>query len=62
MDLKGKECESEYWVTATEVQWSEFLDTDPEVPGSIPSAIRFSEKYCVWSGDHSALTEELLDR
>jgi hypothetical protein len=24
--------------------WSEFLATDPEVPGSIPGATRFSEK------------------
>jgi hypothetical protein len=24
--------------------WSEFLATDPEVPGSIPGAIRLSEK------------------
>jgi hypothetical protein len=26
------------------VWWSEFLATDPEVPGSIPDATRFSEK------------------
>jgi hypothetical protein len=26
------------------VKWSEFLATDPEVPGSIPGATRFSEK------------------
>jgi hypothetical protein len=26
------------------VLWSEFLATDPEVPGSIPGATRFSEK------------------
>jgi hypothetical protein len=26
------------------IQWSEFLATDPEVPGSIPGATRFSEK------------------
>jgi hypothetical protein len=24
--------------------WSEFLSTDPEDPGSIPGATRFSEK------------------
>jgi hypothetical protein len=30
--------------TASVVQWSEFLGTDPEVPGSIPGATRFSEK------------------
>jgi len=29
--------------TASVVQWSEFLATDTEVPGSIPSATRFSE-------------------
>jgi hypothetical protein len=32
----------------------EFLATDPEAPGSIPSATRFSEKYCIWNGVHSA--------
>jgi hypothetical protein len=26
------------------IYWSEFLATDPEVPGSIPGATRFSEK------------------
>jgi hypothetical protein len=31
------------YVTASVVQ-SEFLATDPEVPGSIPGATRFSEK------------------
>jgi hypothetical protein len=30
--------------TASVVYWSEFLAADPEVPGSIPNAIRFSEK------------------
>jgi hypothetical protein len=30
--------------TAPVVYWSEFLATDPEVPGSIPGANRFSEK------------------
>jgi hypothetical protein len=30
--------------TASLVQWSEFLATDPEVLGSIPGATRFSEK------------------
>jgi hypothetical protein len=29
--------------TASVVYWSEFLATDPEVPGSIPDATRFSE-------------------
>jgi hypothetical protein len=31
-------------VTASVVWWSEFLATDPEVPGSIHGATRFSEK------------------
>jgi hypothetical protein len=30
--------------TASVVWWSEFLATDPEVPGSIPSPTRFSAK------------------
>ena len=30
-------------VTASVVQWSEFLATDTEVSGSIPGATRFSE-------------------
>jgi hypothetical protein len=30
--------------TASVVYWSEFLATDPEVPGSIFGATRFSEK------------------
>jgi hypothetical protein len=33
--------------------WSEFMATDPEVPGSIPGATRFSEEW-VWNGVHSA--------
>jgi hypothetical protein len=33
---------------------SEFLSTDPEVPGSIPGATRFSEKQWVWNGVHLA--------
>jgi hypothetical protein len=33
---------------------AEFLATDPEVPGSIPGASRFSEKQWVWNGVHSA--------
>jgi hypothetical protein len=32
-----------YHLTSSVVQWSEFVATDPEVPGSIPSATRFSE-------------------
>jgi hypothetical protein len=31
-------------MTASVVWWSEFLAIDPEVLGSIPGAIRFSEK------------------
>jgi hypothetical protein len=30
--------------TASAVYWSEFLATDPEVPGSVPGATRFSQK------------------
>jgi hypothetical protein len=33
---------------------STFLATDPEVPGSIPGASRFSERQWVWNGVHSA--------
>jgi hypothetical protein len=36
------------------VWWSEFRDIDPQVPGSIPSATKFSEKQWVWNGVHSA--------
>jgi hypothetical protein len=31
-------------MAASAVLWSEFLATDPELPGSIPGATRFSEK------------------
>jgi hypothetical protein len=31
-------------LTASVVQWSEFLATDPQVPGSIPGPTRFSDK------------------
>jgi hypothetical protein len=31
-------------LTACMVQWSEFLATDPEIPGSITGATRFPEK------------------
>jgi hypothetical protein len=47
------------------VQWSEFLAANPEVPGSILSATRFSEWQWVWNGLHSALVrinEEILER
>jgi hypothetical protein len=50
--------------TASAVYWLEFLAANPEVPGSIPNAIRFSEKQWVWNGVHSALVrinEELLE-
>jgi hypothetical protein len=30
--------------TTTNIYGSEFLATDPEVPGSIPGATRYSEK------------------
>jgi hypothetical protein len=36
------------------VKWSKFLATDPEVPGSIPGVTRFSEKWWVGNGVHSA--------
>jgi hypothetical protein len=42
-----------------------FLTADPQVPGSISVAARFSEQQCVWNGVHSALlriNEELLER
>jgi hypothetical protein len=41
-------------VTAPVVLQSEFLATDPEVPGSIPGATRFPEKSCVWNWVQSA--------
>jgi hypothetical protein len=34
--------------------WSEFLATDPEVPGSILGATSFSEYHWFWNGVHSA--------
>jgi hypothetical protein len=40
--------------TASVVYWSEFLATDPEVPGPIPGPTIFSEKQGVWNGAHSA--------
>jgi hypothetical protein len=39
--------------------WLEFFATDPEVPGSIPGATRFSEKYWVCNGIHSASCVQL---
>jgi hypothetical protein len=47
-----KLCGGKY--TASVVQLSEFLATDPEVPGSFPGATRLSEKQWVWNGVHSA--------
>jgi hypothetical protein len=46
-------------------RWSDFLAADPEVPGSIPGAVRSSEYQWVWNWAHSALVrinEELLER
>jgi hypothetical protein len=40
-----------------------FMATDPEVPGSIPGATRFSENYWVWNGGPLSLvsiTKEIL--
>jgi hypothetical protein len=42
-------------MTASVVEWSEFVATDPEVLGSIPGTSRSSEKQRVWNGVHSAL-------
>jgi hypothetical protein len=41
-------------MTATVVQWSEFLSIDREVPGSIPGDTRYYEKQWVWIGVHSS--------
>jgi hypothetical protein len=36
-------------------KFEDFVDvTDRQVPGSIPGATRFSEKYWIWNGVHSA--------
>jgi hypothetical protein len=40
------------WVWVGKAIASEFLATDQEVSGSIPGAIRFSEKQWVWNGLH----------
>jgi hypothetical protein len=32
-----------FTLTAAVVSWSEFLAAEPEVPGSVPGATRFSE-------------------
>jgi hypothetical protein len=44
--------------------WPDFIAADPEVPRSIPRAVKFSEYQWVWNGVHSALVrinEELLE-
>jgi hypothetical protein len=46
--------------SASVVWWSEFLATDPEVPGSINGASRFSE--AVGPLSLVRTTEELLER
>jgi hypothetical protein len=43
-----------YHSTPSVVWWSEFLVTDPEIPGSISGASRFSENQRVWKSAHSA--------
>jgi hypothetical protein len=51
--------------TASVVQWSEFLATDPEVLGPIPGASRCSEKQRVLERGPLSLvrtTEEVLGR
>jgi hypothetical protein len=48
----------QYWTfnlrTACVIQWSEFLATDPDFLGSINGVTRFSKKYWVKTGVHSA--------
>jgi hypothetical protein len=51
---KGKKGEEEKECMIMEKDWSEFLTADPEVPGSIPGAPRFSEQQWVWNGVNSA--------
>jgi hypothetical protein len=41
-------------MTSSVVWWLELLTTDPEIPGSIHGATRFSEKKWVWNRDVSA--------
>jgi hypothetical protein len=50
--------------TASVVKWPGLLAANPEVPGSIPGATRFSEWQWVWNGIHSTvvrINEELLE-
>jgi hypothetical protein len=42
-----------FFMTASVLKWSEFMAADPEVPGSIPSATRFSAWQLVWNGIYS---------
>jgi hypothetical protein len=52
-------------LTASVVSWSESLAADPEVPGSITGAAKFSEYQWAWNAVHSAfvrINEELLER
>jgi hypothetical protein len=44
--------------------WSEFLATDPEVPGSIPSVTSFADKLWAWNGVYCLvrIAENLLER
>jgi hypothetical protein len=41
-------------MTASVIWWSEFLGTDPEVPGSIPGHYKKEKAMGVWNGVHSA--------
>jgi hypothetical protein len=58
-------CDENIFHVGSVVEWSEFLDTDPEVPDSIPGAYRFSEKTVGLERCPLSLlrtTEELLGR
>jgi hypothetical protein len=70
MEYAVSEVRTRYGITfeifLVPVVWrSEFLAANPEVPGSVPGAIRFSEQQWFWNGVHSVLVrinEELLER
>jgi hypothetical protein len=47
-------CERQQLVAYNRQALNLYIHTDPEVPGSIPGATKFSEKYWVWNGVHSA--------
>jgi hypothetical protein len=51
-----RKIKKDVWIvqTASVVQWSEFLATDPEISGSISGSTTFSGKQWVWNGIHSA--------